>query len=303
MNRAVVPLQQDLFVGRSLHEVTSYREDMDIMSLPFFSLEKTPRREPLEYERQQGDRRIYVRVSPGEYGLATIWDNDVLIYLRSQILLALNKGEDVSRRISFRIYDCLRATGRHTGNKDYELFDAALKRLKTTTVFTNITDTDETEDQGFGWIESYKIRRRKNASGADIMAACEVVISEWLYAMFVAPDRSLAMDPKYFQLNGGLERKLYGIVRKHVGRQQKWTITVENLRELCGVKREVRKFRYDLSKIAERGLPGFTLTLTKDPRAANPMLAALPEDLANPGRRGRKEYLVCQPARQQLLHA
>ena len=69
------PRQIELFVAQQL-EAPSLRDDIDIMSLPFFSIEKTPRHDPIEFERVVGDRRQYIRVSPGEFGLATIWDND-----------------------------------------------------------------------------------------------------------------------------------------------------------------------------------------------------------------------------------
>jgi plasmid replication initiation protein len=258
--------QLDLFVTRQL-ETGALRDDIDIMSLPFFSIEKSPRHVPIEFERIVSGRRQYIRVSPGEYGLATIWDNDILLYLRTQIIEGLNRNKDVSKRISFRIHDCLLATGRRTGGREYELFKEALTRLKTTTVLTNITTDDEIADEGFGWIESFKIKRRRTANGDDIMSACEVVVSDWLFSMFVNTRRALAIDSAYFNLQGGLERKLYGIIRKHLGQQSSWHISTETLRELCGVKRDVRRFTYDLKKIVERGLPGFTLVLTKDPRS------------------------------------
>jgi plasmid replication initiation protein len=284
---ALKPKQPDLFVAKQL-DVPSLRDDIDIMSLPFFSIEKTPRREPIEFERTVGDRRQYIRVSPGEYGLATIWDNDIILYLRTQIIGALNRDQEVSKRISFHVHDCLVATGRRTGGREYQLFIEALTRLKTTSVLTNISTSDEIADEGFGWIESYKIRRRRTPGGADVMAACEVVISDWLFGLFQNTRRALAIDSAYFDLQGGLERKLYGIVRRHLGNQQVWHIGIDNLKDLCGVRRDVRRFTYDLKKIVERGLPGFDLEITKELRGLR---------LVEPLRASKRSYLVARPKR------
>lgn len=281
--------QLELFVAQQL-DSPSLRDDIDIMSLPFFSIEKTPRHDPIEFERTTSGRRQYIRVSPGEYGLATIWDNDIILYLRTQIVEALNRNREVSKRISFRIHDCLLATGRRTGGREYELFKEALTRLKTTTVLTNITTTDEIADEGFGWIESFKIKRRRTAAGEEVMSACEVVVSDWLFGLFVSSRRALTIDSAYFNLQGGLERKLYGIIRKHLGQQAAWHIGTDTLRELCGVKRDVRRFTYDLKKIVERGLPGFSLELTKDPRALKLIGPAAV------GPHSKRTYLAVRPA-------
>ncbi len=283
---ALRPKQIELFVATQL-DVVSLRDDIDIMSLPFFSIEKTPRHDPIEFERTVGDRRQYIRVSPGEFGLATIWDNDIILYLRTQIIEALNRDRDVSKKISFHIHDCLVATGRRTGGREYELFKEALTRLKTTTVLTNISTTEEIADEGFGWLESFKIKRRRTAGGAEVMASCEVVVSDWLFGLFVNSRRALAIDSAYFDLQGGLERKLYGILRKHLGQQSMWQIGVDTLKDLCGVRRDVRRFTYDLKKIVERGLPGFELEITKTPRSLH---------LVSIDRTSKRAYLVVRPA-------
>jgi plasmid replication initiation protein len=283
---ALRPKQIELFVAPQL-DVVSLRDDIDIMSLPFFSIEKTPRKEPIEFERTTGDRRQYIRVSPGEFGLATIWDNDIILYLRTQIIEALNRDREVSKKISFHIHDCLVATGRRTGGREYELFKEALTRLKTTTVLTNISTTEEIADEGFGWLESFRIKKRRVAGGAEVMASCEVVVSDWLFGLFINSRRALAIDSAYFELQGGLERKLYGILRKHLGQQPMWQIGVDTLKDLCGVRRDLRRFTYDLKKIVERGLPGFELEITKTPRGS-PRVVAMD--------RSKRAYLVVRPA-------
>ena len=59
----------------------SFKDDRALIELPFFSLEKRPRMEPIVYD----DGRVQIGISPGERGMATIWDKDLLIYLASLI--------------------------------------------------------------------------------------------------------------------------------------------------------------------------------------------------------------------------
>lgn len=291
--------QPDLFLGQPLYNAPTFRDDIDLMSMPFFPPEKQSF-EPFSFERIVGEgsraRREWLKVSPGEYGLATIYDKDPLLYTRTQIILNLNEGRPIGRRIRFSIHDCLRATHRGTGKSDYEAFKMSLTRLKTTTVLTNITTEDTIVDEGFGWIDNFRIARRVTASGREIMDYCELTVSEWLYNLMINHQRAVAIDPVYFTLTGGIERALYGIVRKQLGRQPVWHIGVEKLRGLVGSRREVRKFRYDLAKLVEKGLPGYALELTKDPRppiASGSLL--LPSSTIIQPKSGSRDYLVVRP--------
>ena len=61
-----------------------------------------------------------------KYGIATIWDYDVLIWAVSQINSAVDAGLQTSPRVSFHPYELLKATGRNTGGKGYRELKAAL---------------------------------------------------------------------------------------------------------------------------------------------------------------------------------
>ena len=76
----------------------------------------------------------------------TIHDKDILIYVVSQIMHRLNRGEQVERRIQFNPRDLLIFVNRGTGGKDYEAFCEALDRLMGTVIKTNITTEGEGPD-------------------------------------------------------------------------------------------------------------------------------------------------------------
>lgn len=288
--------QPDLFHGQAISDLSAYREDVDLMSHPFFSLEKG-RTEPMILDaeiRTAGSNtpvRTFAKITGADYGIASVWDNDVMIYLRTLVAYAMNRGEPVSRRMRFHVHDLLKATRRGTGKASYDGLRAALMRLQATSIVTNVSADGWQKDRGASWIDSFEFITRTTASGKVVMAACEVVVSEWAFAMMSRANRMLAIDQAYFDITGGLERRLYGIIRKHLGQQPAFHIGLERLRELCGSTREMRKFRYDIRKIVDRqSIPGFTLELTNDHRP--PAIAAASGTSV---RVLKREYLVARP--------
>jgi plasmid replication initiation protein len=94
------------------------------------------------------------------------------------------------------------------------------------------------------------------------IAIC-VTISEWLYNAIQASE-ILTLNPAYFELRKPLERRMYEIARKHVGRQGIWEIGLETLRSKCGSTVErTRQFRAEVSKIAATDkLPDYRVMVT-----------------------------------------
>ena len=257
--------QLELFTASSGRDLVTFRDDIDIMSLPFFSLSKTPQHTAMVYERDRAGRRVYIRVTAGEAGIASVWDGDILMYLRTVLIDGMNRGEQTSNRVRFVVGDYLRSTGKGCGGADYEKFLAALKRLQNTTVFTNITTGDEVVDQGFGWIQGFMFPRRKTSLGADVMTACEITLSDWFYRLVVTSGRAISVDPVYFRILGGIERKLFLIARKHVGNQSTWSVNLTTLYENIGAQVPLRRFKFELGKIIDRGsLPHYEIEMVQE---------------------------------------
>lgn len=84
--------QLDLF--RALPGDLAPRDAQDLMAYPFFSLAKSKRLAPIDFNA--GSVKIRVEAVP-EHGMATIWDADVLIWAASQIVEARDVGLRPSR--------------------------------------------------------------------------------------------------------------------------------------------------------------------------------------------------------------
>jgi len=248
--------QVDLFLDQLID--APIKDEQRLMEFPFFSLQKQPRLDPFIYD----DGNVRIEISPGQKGIATIWDKDILIYIGSLLNDKIERGQTVGRTITFPAYDFLRSTNRGTGKRAYELFLDALFRLRSTTIVTTIEAGGQRERRGFGWIESWRIIERETGGGKKAMAAVEITINDWMFRSIVKDRRILTISRDYFKLGMGIERRLYELARKHVGAQVEWWVSLGRLHEKCGSLDTLRKFKLRLKKIAEaQSLPEYLLEM------------------------------------------
>lgn len=265
--------QVDLFLDQLVD--APIKDEQRLMEFPFFSLQKQPRLEPFVYD----DGKVRIEISPGQRGIATIWDKDVLIYIGSLLNERIERGQPISRTITFAAYDFLRVTGRGTGKRAYELFLDALFRLRSTTIVTTIEAGGQKERRGFGWIESWRVIEREGSGNRRTMAAVEITINDWMFRSVVQDRRVLTINREYFQLGMGIERRLYELARKHVGTQAEWWVGLKRLYEKCGSLDTLRKFKHRLKAIIEaQSLPDYYIELTEpgDARVPFRIVTALP---------------------------
>jgi plasmid replication initiation protein len=240
-----------------------FRDQKDIMERPFFSLSKSKRMKPIEY-RNDNDG-IFVTVQPHQdFGMATIWDADVLIWAASYLSDMKNrkKVNDIPRVLTFQPNDLLKAIGRSTGGKDYQQLRDALNRLKSTIITTNIRTPKSRKQSIFSWIDKADDlidARTKESLGMSI------TLSDWFYTGVLEDGGVLAIDPAYFSITGGRERWLYRVARKHAGGNgaDGFAIGMRTLFDKSGADGTYRRFKFEINRIVKRDdLPGYLLTVS-----------------------------------------
>ncbi len=81
-------MQLDLFYA-DFSDI-AIRALQDVMERPFFALDTKPRFEPIMYKTKGAE----VTISGGKpHGIATIFDHDILMWIISQIVEEIDKGE------------------------------------------------------------------------------------------------------------------------------------------------------------------------------------------------------------------
>lgn len=248
--------QLDLFV--SYGSDIAARDAQDLMAWPFFSLAKTKRVRPIDF--QMGEVSILVEAT-AEHGMATIWDADVLIWVASQIVEARDAGRPTSRLIAATPHEILAFTRRGTGKASYDRLKAGLDRLQSTTIATSIRQRDARRRHRFSWINEWK--ERVDASGR--ATGIEMIVPDWFYEGVIDQALVLTIDPAYFGLTGGLERWLYRLVRKHGGKQKGgWSFDLQHLHLKSGALSPIKRFAFELRNIVRRQpLPGYALSLDR----------------------------------------
>lgn len=238
----------------------SFKDDATTMEAPIFSLSTQEDKQIWIWTSEDGKKTV--EVAPSFYGRATLFDKDVLIFAASQLMAAINKGENPSRTIRFKAADYFKATKRSSSGNEYERFKTSLDRLSGTRIKTNIKTDNTKMTKGFGIIDSWGVIEKKERNGQ--MVAVEITLSEWLYNTIIEKD-VLTITPQYFEIRKPLERRLYEIARKHVGKQDLWKISLIQLQKKCGSVRELRNFKIDIKKICSSdNIPDYSLAINDD---------------------------------------
>lgn len=258
----------DLFYGHSLRDASSFRDEREIMSNPFWALTRTPPHDPYEKSWVDDDgSMLHIRVSPNEYGRPTVYDRRILQYIFTLLTDRMNRGEPVGRTVQFSVHDYIISIGKKPGGTEYRLFHQALQRLKGATVYTNLSAGAKRIDGGFGWLDSFLIHRTVTAKGKEVMTSVEVTLCNWAYNAVVVERRFLRLDREYFQLTSGLDMMVYTIISRHIGNKSSWHISLEKLYLKTGSTASMKSFVYDIRKMIERDpFSAWSLHLTTDGR-------------------------------------
>jgi plasmid replication initiation protein len=239
------------------------RDQRETMERPFFSLAKRKRLKPIEYTSPNGE--VFVNVYPNpEFGMATIWDADVLIWAASTLNDMRKRGmNDLPRTLHFHAHDLLRTICRETGGRQYQLLRESLARLQATSIVTNIRVQRGKKHRQFSWIESWTDLVDEETNQSKGMS---LTLSEWFYEGILMDGGLLSVDPVYFSITGGRERWLYRVARKHAGSQEGgWQFTMRQLYEKSGSAARFSDFALDVRKVvASSTLPEYTLDLARN---------------------------------------
>lgn len=243
----------------------NFRDQREMMERPFFSLAKSKRVKPIDYSSPDGKLWVHVSANP-DYGMATIWDADILIYCASVLADMARRGQnDIPRKLHIMPYDLLRAIGRPTTGRAYELLGQALDRLVATTIKTNIR-AENRREATFSWLDGWTQLVDEKTERSRGMT---LELSNWFYEGVLMKGGVLSIDRAYFDISGGRERWLYKVARKHAGGAGEggFAISMPTLYEKSGAEGEYRRFKFELLKVAERNaLPGYDLIVEQSGR-------------------------------------
>lgn len=219
------------------------KEQIDLMARCWFSL--TPgRTEPIQHEyvdAKTGQTETVRITGSAEQGIATIHDQDLLIFAVSQWIDAKRMGLEPSRRIHFTPYQFLAWINREPGGGQYQRLKDALHRLKMTSIQTTIRSESGKRTRNrirqFSWISEWEITEENGE-----IRGVEVVLAEWLFES-VQDFHVLTLDKRYFDIPGSVERWLYLYARKATGGANGvWKETLKSLYRKSASQQEYKHY-------------------------------------------------------------
>lgn len=203
---------------------------------------------------EQGEMFVDVAATNGK-GIATYHDNDILIFLTSHLVQAMNEGKDVSSRIFFTAHEFFRFSRReHISGTRYDQIWNALWRLQDTFVHTNINIVGGNEiESRWNWLsEIHRIKSSRTGKSLGF----QVVLADPLYKSIVQDKpRVLTLDNDYFTLRSGFLKWLYLYARKSAGTDpdNEWLATERMLHSRCGSSLHLTQFRKMLKHAVDQG--------------------------------------------------
>lgn len=245
-------------------ELFIFKDLQQHMSHPFFSLSKRPSFRTIKYEN--GDD--WIKIKPSATGRATIYDKDILVYIISQIIQKEKNKEPISRHVSINPIELLKSINRGVGGKDYKSLCDALDRLEGTRIQTNIAHGGLVETSAYGMLDSYTAARKDNKADGR-MISLKVSLSAQLFNSIKTKKELLTVNPEYFNLGKPIEKKIYEIARKHVGRKTQQAISTEVLLKKSGSLGNIREMRRSIKSLVkthqkDRSFPDYTVHYNAD---------------------------------------
>lgn len=257
--------QSDFFVP-TLYDVGT-RDSRSIMDVAVFRLSKRDKRAGgvIRHDLPDG----YIEVTAGPYGMASVWDYDLVIMMVSHMTETMNRHRDGKSDKPGRVWrphmtDILKFCRRGDGGRQAEEVEGALDRLKGTT--TKIVRERKSpngqrmmrEVEAEGLISSYKVLSRTDNGR---IASVEIEAPGWLHREITEgknPD-VLAVHPDYFLIDPGIGRYIYRQARRAAGKDQAvWAF--RTLYARSGSAGTLNKFKENLRKIiAANDLPEYYL--------------------------------------------
>lgn len=260
--------RQPDFLVPGLYDVAT-KDNRSMMDVAIYRLSKRDKMagRVIRHELTDG----YVEITAGPYGMATVWDYDIVLMMISHLTESMNlfhagRGQMPGRKFVPHLTDITKFTRRAKGGRAAEEIESALDRLQGTIIKSVRVSRSrngkgtEREVESEGLIARYKVVSRTETGK---VASIEIEAPNWIYNEITAGARPdvLTVHPDYFLIDLGLGRFVYRLARRAAGKTQaKWAF--KTIYERSGSTGTFKEFcRMMRSLIAADDLPEYSLKM------------------------------------------
>jgi len=222
------------------------------MLFPFCSTAKAKRINSIKYSSADGKRWLEVTANY-EYGMAKIWDFDILRF-------ALSKAGEIALQVGyfpnvveFSGYECLKALKRSHQGKNYRWLREGITRMGLTGYRGNIFREDEKTTEVFTLIQAiYEDKTGK-------LEKIRLTFNERIIESVKLFRGLLCINPDIINEEAGIKKRLLELVTVSMGKESNWIVGLERLQALCAHEGELKAFKRQLK---EYNLP-WTMSFSK----------------------------------------
>ncbi len=201
-------------------------------------------------------------------GMASVWDYDIVLMAISYLTDAMNRhragqGDKPGRAFRPNASEILKFCRRSDGGRQYEEIEAALQRLKSTTIRIVRTRPGKGGRPMRSAVGEGLLNRYEVLSYADTghVAMVEIEVPNWIYREVVEANNPevLTVHPAFFLIEPGIGRFLYRLARRAAGKTQaRWAY--RTIYERSGSTGTFKKFTFFLRDLIKSDdLPEYRL--------------------------------------------
>jgi len=220
--------------------IETLKNDINLMLFPFCSTSKSLRFKSIKYVSKDNKFTLEVTAN-NEYGMAKIWDFDILRFVFSKIDTIASRTGYYPSSVTFSAYECLKFLGRNPkAGKNVSWLKEALDRLASTTYKGNIFKDESKHVAGFTLI---KYEYVETARGIEKIL---ISLDERLVSSLKSANSLITINERVLEETSGLKKRLLELVALKLSNDGVWVVSVEELQCLCANSWSVAKFKNEI---------------------------------------------------------
>lgn len=217
----------------------------------------------IRFERQDK----FIEIKPGQTGLPTVRDLDVLLYCSSWLshesfMMKAKTGKvgNASNIVTIIPEDFYEFSKRGRGSNRQVSFVESLQRLNDCIIATNIGPKDSKESAATRStvMLTYELEKSDN-----VIKQVHITFSEMMLRIVAHTGVRLELHPDFFAMKP-LQRALYLLLKQNCGTECPWTVSVEDLHRLTESTAKLPQFKQNLREAIAAKIPEFQLSANDD---------------------------------------
>ncbi len=237
-------VQGELLANESIG-IEALKNERNLMLFPFCSTSKALRFKAIRYTSK--DKKFSLEVTANnEYGMAKIWDFDILRFVFSKIDTIANRTGYHPSAVTFSAYECLKFLRRNpNAGKNISWLKSALDRLTSTTYKGNIFKDEGKHVTGFTLIKYEYVETSRGIEKISIS------LDERLVSSLRNSNSLVTIGERLLEETSGLKKRLLELVALKLSIEGIWIISVEELQCLCANNWSIAKFKNEVKSFQD----------------------------------------------------